>query len=173
MNTTPEQVDSFFLAQDEYLQYCNTIGTGLSSSCSCSSCSDNDNDSFSTSNDFDDFEIFNEALQPSTLGKFAGFIGKFFIYALLLSTVLVPILSFFLDGSASEQSHYSILGVSSSASEQEIRKAYKKLSRTEHPDKCISKSRSKCEERWASINNAYKLLKDPQQRLRYDRVRMG
>lgn len=58
--------------------------------------------------------------------------------------------------------YYSILGVSKSASEAEIRKAYKKQSMKHHPD------RGGDEEEFKKINEAYQTLSDPQKKQIYD-----
>jgi DnaJ-class molecular chaperone len=58
--------------------------------------------------------------------------------------------------------YYSILGVSRNASEQDIRKAYKKQSMQHHPD------RGGDEEQFKKINEAYSTLKDPIKRQQYD-----
>lgn len=58
--------------------------------------------------------------------------------------------------------YYSILGVSRNASEQDIRKAYKKKSMQHHPD------RGGNEEEFKKVNEAYSTLKDPQKRAEYD-----
>ena len=58
--------------------------------------------------------------------------------------------------------YYSILGVSKNASEQDIRKAYKKQSMQHHPD------RGGNEEQFKKVNEAYSTLKDPQKRAAYD-----
>jgi DnaJ-class molecular chaperone len=58
--------------------------------------------------------------------------------------------------------YYSILGVSKNASDQEIRKAYKKMSMQHHPD------RGGNEEEFKKVNEAYSTLKDPQKRAAYD-----
>jgi len=58
--------------------------------------------------------------------------------------------------------YYSILGVAKNASDQDIRKAYKKMSMQHHPD------RGGNEEQFKKINEAYSTLKDPQKRAAYD-----
>ena len=58
--------------------------------------------------------------------------------------------------------YYSILGVARNASEQDIRKAYKKQSMQHHPD------RGGNEEQFKKVNEAYSTLKDPQKRAAYD-----
>lgn len=61
--------------------------------------------------------------------------------------------------------YYRILGISRSASTEEIQKAYRKLARQYHPD--VNKS-SSSEEKFKEINEAYEVLKDPQRRAKYD-----
>jgi curved DNA-binding protein len=58
--------------------------------------------------------------------------------------------------------YYSILGISKNASEQDIRKAYKKQSMKHHPD------RGGDEEQFKKVNEAYSVLKDPAKRQQYD-----
>jgi DnaJ homolog subfamily B member 4 len=59
--------------------------------------------------------------------------------------------------------YYKILGVSRTATDEEIRKAYKKLSMKYHPDRPNGD-----EERFKQINEAYDVLKDPMKRLQYN-----
>src|SRR6056300_1252348 len=58
--------------------------------------------------------------------------------------------------------YYSILGVNKNASDQDIRKAYKKKSMQHHPD------RGGNEEEFKKVNEAYQTLKDPAKRQQYD-----
>ena len=58
--------------------------------------------------------------------------------------------------------YYSILGVPRNASDQDIRKAYKKQSMQHHPD------RGGDEEKFKQVNEAYSTLKDPNKRQQYD-----
>lgn len=58
--------------------------------------------------------------------------------------------------------YYSILGVPKNASEQDIRKAYKKMSMQHHPD------RGGDEEKFKQVNEAYQTLKDPVKKQQYD-----
>ncbi|ADX98009.1 DnaJ domain-containing protein [Mycoplasma suis] len=61
---------------------------------------------------------------------------------------------------------YNVLGVSRSASQDEIKKAYRKLAKEYHPD--INKSAG-AEKKFKEINEAYEVLGDPQKKANYDR----
>ncbi|XP_023942466.2 dnaJ homolog subfamily C member 10 [Bicyclus anynana] len=65
----------------------------------------------------------------------------------------------------SSTTYYQLLGVSKSASTQEIRQAYKKLAVKLHPDKNPNSEEQK---RFIEINEAYDILKDPEKRHKYD-----
>jgi len=62
--------------------------------------------------------------------------------------------------------YYKILGVNKSASQQEIKKAYRKLARQQHPD--VNPNDSRAEERFKELNEAYEVLSDPEKREKYD-----
>jgi len=62
---------------------------------------------------------------------------------------------------------YEILGVKTTATADEIRKAYRKLARSSHPD--LNPDDPAAEARFKAISNAYDLLKDPETRARFDR----
>ncbi len=62
--------------------------------------------------------------------------------------------------------YYETLGVKREASEEEIRKAYRKLARQYHPD--VNKTDKDAEERFKEINEAYEVLGDREKRKRYD-----
>ena len=64
--------------------------------------------------------------------------------------------------------YYKILGVSRSASEGEIKSAYRKLAMQFHPDR--NPGNKQAEDRFKEINEAYQVLSDSQKRSRYDQL---
>jgi len=62
--------------------------------------------------------------------------------------------------------YYAILGVPRDASEQDIKKAFRRLARLHHPD--VAKNKKTAEERFKEINEAYEVLGDPAKRRKYD-----
>uniref|UniRef100_A0A7C4ELH7 Chaperone protein DnaJ n=1 Tax=Thermodesulfovibrio aggregans TaxID=86166 RepID=A0A7C4ELH7_9BACT len=63
--------------------------------------------------------------------------------------------------------YYSILGVSRNASQEEIKKAFRRLARQYHPD--LNPGNKEAEEKFKEINEAYSCLSDPVRRANYDR----
>lgn len=66
---------------------------------------------------------------------------------------------------ATSQDYYSTLGVSKSSTEDEIKKAYRKLALQYHPDRNKTKEGT---EKFKEITKAYEVLSDPQKRQTYD-----
>ncbi|MBR2802288.1 MAG: molecular chaperone DnaJ [Erysipelotrichaceae bacterium] len=66
---------------------------------------------------------------------------------------------------AEKRDYYEVLGLSKGASEDEIKKAYRKLAKKYHPD--LNKEPG-AEERFKEINEAYEVLSDPQKKANYD-----
>lgn len=67
--------------------------------------------------------------------------------------------------------HYDVLGVAPSASVEEIRQAYLRLARRHHPDRQAEApvaDRADAERRMREINAAWRELRDPRRRARYD-----
>ena len=66
----------------------------------------------------------------------------------------------------SEKDYYKTLGVEKKASEEEIKKAYRKLAMKYHPDR--NKGDKKAEEKFKEISEAYAVLSDKEKRKQYD-----
>ncbi len=64
---------------------------------------------------------------------------------------------------------YAALGVSKNATQDEIKKAYRKLARTYHPDK--NPGDKAAEEKFKEVSEAYQVLSDEQDRKQYDAIR--
>ena len=63
--------------------------------------------------------------------------------------------------------YYSVLGVSRTANEKEIKKAFRKLAKQYHPD--TNPNDPQAETKFKELNEAYEVLSDPQKRAQYDR----
>ncbi len=64
--------------------------------------------------------------------------------------------------------YYETLGVSRSASEAEIKKAFRNLARKYHPD--VARDKKSAEAKFKEINEAYEVLGDPDKRAKYDQL---
>lgn len=64
--------------------------------------------------------------------------------------------------------YYSVLGVSHNASEEDIKKTYRRLAIKYHPDK--NPGNIKAEERFKETSEAYAVISDPEKRAKYDRL---
>ncbi|MCD7727875.1 MAG: molecular chaperone DnaJ [Ruminococcus sp.] len=65
-----------------------------------------------------------------------------------------------------KRDYYEVLGVSKGATEEELKKAFRKLAKQYHPD--LHPGDKDCEEKFKEANEAYEVLSDPEKRARYD-----
>src|SRR6185295_7601245 len=64
--------------------------------------------------------------------------------------------------------YYSTLGVATTATEKEVKQAYRKLARKHHPD--VNPKDKSAEAKFKEINEAYEVLGDPDKRKKYDEL---
>lgn len=70
--------------------------------------------------------------------------------------------------SATFKDYYATLGVARDASDDDIKKAFRKLARQHHPD--VAKDKKAAEDKFKEINEAHEVLSDPEKRKKYDRL---
>ena len=66
-----------------------------------------------------------------------------------------------------KRDYYEVLGVSKNATDEELKKAYRKLAKQYHPD-ANPNNREEAEVKFKEVNEAYEVLSDKQKRARYD-----
>ena len=67
---------------------------------------------------------------------------------------------------ADKRDYYEVLGIQKGATEDDIKKAFKKKAREYHPD--LHQDDPSCEEKFKEVNEAYEVLSDPEKKQRYD-----
>lgn len=69
-----------------------------------------------------------------------------------------------------QKDYYKVLGVPRDADERDIKKAYRKLSKVNHPDKASAQgiTPEEAQKKMAAINEAYEVLSDPELKQRFD-----
>ena len=68
---------------------------------------------------------------------------------------------------AEKRDYYEVLGLKKGASEDEIKKAFRKMAMKYHPDK--NPGDKTAEEKFKEVNEAYSVLSDPEKKSKYDR----
>ena len=67
-----------------------------------------------------------------------------------------------------KRDYYEVLGVERNATEEDLKKSYRKLARQFHPDTCGDQEKKVAEEKFKEISEAYAILSDQEKRRRYD-----
>ena len=71
-----------------------------------------------------------------------------------------------MDGYMEYKDYYKILGVDKNTSQDDIKKAYRKLAKKYHPD--LNPNDNKAQEKFKGINEAYEVLGDAEKKKKYD-----
>ena len=66
--------------------------------------------------------------------------------------------------------YYAVLGVSKTASPDEVKAAYRRMARAHHPDLHPEKDKAKSAEKFKTVNEAYEVLSDPDKKAKYDQL---
>lgn len=66
--------------------------------------------------------------------------------------------------------YYKIMGLDRNATDKEIKISYRKLARKWHPDLHPADEKKEAEEKFKKVNEAYEVLRDPEKRVKYDRL---
>ncbi|MCL4170390.1 UNVERIFIED_CONTAM: hypothetical protein GTU68_011396, partial [Idotea baltica] len=66
--------------------------------------------------------------------------------------------------------YYTALGIERDASQDEIKRAYRKLVRKYHPDVNTGNGATEAEEKFKEVGEAYEVLQDPEKRAAYDQL---
>ena len=67
-----------------------------------------------------------------------------------------------------KRDYYEVLGVAKNATDEDIKKAYRKLAMKFHPDRNQGDGAKKAEETFKEVKEAYEMLSDPPKRAAYD-----
>src|SRR5215216_4715007 len=67
-----------------------------------------------------------------------------------------------------ERDYYAVLGLSRTATPDEIKKAYRRLARQYHPDLHSGSKKAEMEKKFKELNEAHEVLSDPDKRKKYD-----
>ena len=68
---------------------------------------------------------------------------------------------------ATKKDYYEVLGVNKNATDEELKKAYRKLAKQYHPD-ANPDNKEEAEKKFKEVNEAYETLSNPQKRKMYD-----
>ena len=107
------------------------------------------------------------SITPQSMQRARGWRRRPYRLAFLLASLLLVI--FILSppiATAADANPYTVLGLSRTASDKDIKKAYRKLSKLHHPDKSTDVNAAS---QFHEINTAYELLSDKDKRAQYDR----